>query len=158
MKPKTWSAVVICTTVLALLAGPAWCGEEKGGGTVTYGPAEVENQSLPDGSMIQRSHIKGIVLSSDASSAMHLVAQDCFGTTLVSPSGVATGNGYCDAVDGDGDRYWIWWHNGPRGNTWGFMGGTGKFEDVEGGGTTEQLAQMADGRVAITCEGTWTRK
>jgi hypothetical protein len=144
--------------VMAGIALPAAAGEESGAGTVTYGPANVENTQLPDGSLMQRSHIKGIVLCDDTDNFMHLVAQDCFGTTLVSPSGEATGNGYCDAVDGDGDRYWIWWHNSPKGNKWGFMGGTGKFDGVKGGGTTTPLAQMADGRTAITWEGTWSSK
>lgn len=49
-------------------------------------------------------------------------------------------------------------HNGPDGNTWGFTGGTGKYEGITGGGTTTTLAQMADGRTAITWDGTWTMK
>lgn len=158
MKMRIWATAAICGMILGTFSAPAWSGEESGGGTATYAPAAIETMQLADGGMIQRSHIKGIVLSNNTSNAMHLVAQDCFGTTLVSAAGEATGNGYCDAVDGDGDRYWLWWHNSPKANKWGFMGGTGKFEGVKGGGTTTQLAQMADGRSAITWEGTWTMK
>jgi hypothetical protein len=38
------------------------------------------------------------------------------------------------------------------------MGGTGKYEGITGGGTTTPLAQMADGRTAITWDGHWTMK
>jgi hypothetical protein len=158
MKSNTWAAVAICAMIFTFLAAPATAGDEKGSGTVTYGPAEVENAWLPDGSMLQRSHIKGIVLADDPSNSIHLASQDCFGTTVIAEGGAAVGNGYCDAVDADGDRWWIWWHNGSDGNTWGFMGGTGKYEGITGGGTTKSLAQMADGRAAITWDGHWTMK
>jgi hypothetical protein len=158
MKTKTCFVIAICAMVFGSLVTPAEAGEEHGSGTVTYAPAEVENTQLPDGGMIQRSHIMGIVLADDASNSIHLASQDCFGTTVVPDGGTAIGNGYCDAVDANGDRWWIWWHNGPDSNTWGFMGGTGKYEGITGGGTTESLAQMADGRAAITWDGHWTMK
>ncbi len=144
--------------ILGSLAAPAMAGEEKGGGTVTYAPAEVSNTQLPDGGMMQRSHIMGIVLADDASNSIHLASQDCFGTTVIAADGSANGHGYCDAVDADGDRWWIWWNNTPEGNKWGFIGGTGKYEGITGGGTTEALAQMADGRTAITWDGHWIMK
>lgn len=156
MRKNYWVAVTICGLVIGSLAAPVWSGEEKGSGTVTYAPAEVDNQSLADGSMIQRSHIMGIVLADDPSNSIHLASQDCFGTTLISADGSAHGHGYCDAVDADGDRWWIWWNNTPESNRWGFIGGTGKYEGIKGGGTTTALAQMADGRTAVTWEGSWT--
>jgi len=158
MKMRTWVMVVICGLLIGSLAAPAEAGEEKGSGTVTYAPAAVETVQLPDGGMMQRSHIMGIVLADDPSNSIHLASQDCFGTTVIAADGTAIANGYCDAVNANGDRWWIWWHNGPEGNTWGFMGGTGKFGGIKGGGTTTPLAQMADGRVAITWDGSWTIK
>jgi hypothetical protein len=77
---------------------------------------------------------------------------------LISADGSTDGHGYCDAVDADGDRWWIWWNNTPESNRWGFIGGTGKYEGIKGGGTTTPLAQMADGRAAITWNGSWTMK
>ena len=77
---------------------------------------------------------------------------------MIAADGSTNGHGYCDAVDADGDRWWIWWNNTPESNKWGFIGGTGKYEGITGGGTTESLAQMADGRAAITWDGHWTMK
>lgn len=66
MKTKTWSFVAIGVLIISALAAPADSGEEKGSGTVTYGPASVDNQTLSDGSTMQRSHIKAIVLANGA--------------------------------------------------------------------------------------------
>ena len=158
MKTRAWMTVLICGVVFGSLGAPAEAGEESGSGTVTYAPAAVDNTQLPDGGMMQRSHIMGIVLADDPSNSIHLASQDCFGTTLIAADGTANGHGYCDAVDTDGDRWWIWWNNTPESNKWGFIGGTGKYEGIKGGGTTTPLAQMADGRSAITWNGHWTMK
>jgi len=158
MKTRAWITIAICGLIVGSLATPAGAGEERGGGTVTYAPAAVDTVQTADGGMVQRSHIMGIVLADDPSNSIHLASQDCFGTTVIAADGTAIANGYCDAVNAKGDRWWIWWHNGPEGNTWGFMGGTGKFGGIKGGGTTTPLAQMADGRVAITWDGSWTIK
>ena len=158
MQMRIPAMIASCGLMIGSFAAPATAGEETGSGTVTYAPAEVDTVEMADGTVVQRSHIMGIVLADDQSVSIHLASQDCFGTTVITPDGTATGNGYCDAVDADGDRWWIWWHNGADSNTWGFMGGTGKYTGIKGGGTTEPLAQMADGRTAITWNGSWTMK
>ena len=158
MKKRAWMTVAICGLIIGSLAAPAEAGEETGSGTVTYAPAAVDTVQLADGSMVQRSHIMGIVLANDPSNSIHLASQDCFGTTVIAADGTAIANGYCDAVDADGDRWWISWHNGPDANTWAFTGGTGKYEGIKGGGTTTALAQTADGRSAIIWNGSWTMK
>jgi hypothetical protein len=158
MSSRNWTIGTICILAIAAFTAPAQAGEEKGSGTVTYAPAKVTTEKLTDGSMMQRSHIMGIVLADDPSNSIHLASQDCFGTTLIAADGSANGHGYCDAVDADGDRWWIWWNNTPESNRWGFIGGTGKYEGIKGGGTTAPLTQMADGRTAITWNGTWTMK
>ncbi len=159
MKMKRLATIAIFGLMIGgLAAAPATAGEETSSGTVTYVPVDMEMMEMPDGSMMQRSHIKGIVLANDSSSSIHLASQDCFGTTVIAADGTATGNGYCDGVDADGDLWWIWWHNSPEKNIWGFMGGTGKFMGVKGEGTTTPMVQMADGRTAISWNGTWTMK
>lgn len=158
MKMKALVTIAICGLMIGVLAAPATAGEETGSGTVTYAPAEVDTMQMADGSMVQRSHVMGIVLANDPSNSIHLASQDCFGTTVITADGTANGNGYCDAVDADGDRWWIWWHQGPDSDTWGFMGGTGKYMGIKGGGTSTPLVQMADGRSAIVWNGTWTMK
>ena len=67
MKTRTWTALAICGIVFGFLAAPAEAGEEKGSGTVTYAPAAVDTVQLAAGSMVQRSHIMGIVLANDPS-------------------------------------------------------------------------------------------
>jgi len=158
MKMRAFLTIAMCTLIIGSLAAPASAGEEKGSGTATYAPAAVDTVQTADGGMVQRSHIMGIVLADDPSNSLHLASQDCFGTTVISADGTAIANGSCDAVDAASDRWWIWWHNGPDANTWGFMGGTGKYEGIKGGGTTTPLAQMADGRTAITWDGHWIMK
>jgi hypothetical protein len=46
MESKTWLAIAICAAIFSSFAAPAWSGEEQGSGTVTYGPAEVDNRTL----------------------------------------------------------------------------------------------------------------
>jgi hypothetical protein len=127
-----------------------------GSGTVTYIPASMENVERPDGTIFQRSHLKGVVVATDAAVPFHLSNQDCVGGNIIGADGaLLDGHGYCDGVDADGDVWWIWWHNSVDENVWGFMGGTGKYEGIEGGGTTQVQSQSADGRMVITWEGTW---
>ncbi len=144
-------------TLLSLvLLSSAQAAEVKGNGSVTYVPVASESSQLPNGSTVQRTHLKGIVLADDASVPLHLASQDCSGTTVVAADGSPpVANGYCDGLDQDGDVWWLWWHNGSDGNTWGFIGGTGKFAGIEGGGTTTLEVEWPDGRFTILWEGTW---
>ena len=156
MKMKTLGMMALCALIVGAVAAPATAGEETASGTVTYVPITMETMEMADGSMMQRSHIRGIVLVDDASSSIHLSSQDCFGTTVVAADGSATANGYCDAIDADGDLWWIWWHNSPDKNVWGFMGGTGKFMGVKGEGTSTPIVQKADGSSVVAWNGAWT--
>jgi len=156
MKMKTLGMMALCALIVGAVAAPATAGEETASGTVTYVPITMETMEMADGTMMQRSHIRGIVLVDGASGSIHLSSQDCFGTTVVAADGSATANGYCDAIDADGDLWWIWWHNSPDKNVWGFMGGTGKFMGVKGEGTTTPIVQKADGSSVIAWNGAWT--
>lgn len=133
--------------------------QRTGSGTATYVPATLETIDLPDGSKLQRSHLKGVVIAADATVPFHMSPQDCVGSNRISATGqVLGGSGYCDGMDRDGHVWWIWWKNAPSGNTWGFMGGTGKYDGIEGGGTTEPQYQGADGRLVINWTGRWRMK
>ncbi len=131
----------------------------RGSGTVTYVPDAMEMVELSDGTMLQRSYLRGVVLASDPSVPFHLSAQDCPGSSIVSAEGqVISGYGYCEGTDRDGDMWWIWWKNSPTENTWGFMGGRGKYAGIEGGGTTAVQSQYPDGRLVISWNGSWRMK
>ena len=43
-----------------------------------------------------------------------------------------------------------------RYRTWGFLGGTGKFAGVTGGGATAVIGGTPDGRVVVRWQGSWT--
>ena len=119
-----------------------------------------ETFELPDGQPAMRTHQRGTVLAEDESSSIHLSSQDCFGTMLLNADGsAAPGYGYCDGIDRDGDMWTIWWKNETgEGSVWGYLGGTGKYVGVEGGGTTQNVLRSPDGRMVITWKGKWTLK
>ena len=151
-------AISFALLIAALVAAPSAVaqGESKGDGTVTYVPTRTEAVEQPDGTMLQHSVLRGVVLANDPSVPFHLSPQDCPGTNLIGADGTPIrGHGYCVGVDRDGDVWWIWWLLSPDKNTWGFLGGTGKYVGIEGGGTTETLAQTPDGTLVISWEGTW---
>ncbi len=62
----------------------------------------------------------------------------------------------CGGVDADGDVWTIWYGGDEDGGDWGYMGGTGKFEGIKGGGTFSAESQWSDGRGINSWEGTYT--
>jgi hypothetical protein len=139
--------------------GTAQAQSMSGGGTVTYIPAHQEKMELADGTLMVRQMMKGVVVAEDASVPFHMSPQDCMGSNIIGGDGMLiAGYGHCRGMDADGDVWFIWYKNSPEGNHWGFMGGRGKYEGIEGGGTTVANPPTADGRLVITWEGTWTMK
>lgn len=150
----------VATLALAgLLTPAAVAGETTARGTVTYIGKPLDATALGGNGVVSRVHMKGVVIADDANSPLHLSSQDCYGSTVVDGTGEPKGGaGSCDGVDRDGDVWWIWWRNAPDSRTWGFIGGTGKWQGVTGGGTTGVLAAMPDGRTTISWLGKWTMK
>jgi hypothetical protein len=64
---------------------------------------------------------------------------ECRGVTNVSKAGVDY-NSRCTFVDADGDRVVGATTGQAKGWTWKFLGGTGKWAGIEGGGTGKPLA------------------
>ena len=54
--------------------------------------------------------------------------------------------------------WWLWYHNRGDDRQWGAIAGTGKYDGVTGSGVTAELAATADGRLAISWQGTLTLK
>jgi len=158
MSKKGLYASSVCMLLAAAVATPSSAAEVKAAGSATY--ITVSSESTPHGEMtLEREHSKTVILADDPNAPIHLSTQDCSGTNLIGADGVPiVASGYCDGADKDGDIWWIWFHNSAAGNKWGFLGGTGKFEGVTGGGTTEQQVFMPDGRLVIRWEGTWEMK
>lgn len=126
----------LLTMAISMMAGLAFAGRadaqpSSASGTAVYVPLSTETVDLPDGRTLTRVRFSGYVLSDDATNPFRDTSQKCMGTAIGDVM-----NGYCDAMDADGDMYWFSWHNGPDGNTWRLIGGTGKFADMSGGGTS----------------------
>ena len=131
----------------------------KGSGRVSYVPHASETFELPDGTAGQRLHLKGVVTANEPTNSIHFSTQDCFGTYLMNSDGtISSASGYCDGIDRDGHIWWIWWKGDQAGSSWGFLGGTGKYDGVEGGGTTKTELLSPDGRLVDSWEGSWKMK
>lgn len=133
--------------------------EGSGEGTVTYIPAVMETSDRADGTMLQFAHMQGLVTATDTAIPFHMSSQDCVGANVATAEGMLVqGHGACYGVDTEGDVWWIWYSNNPDGGTWGFLGGTGKYEGIEGGGTTQSNLPTAEGRLHVAWQGTWQMK
>lgn len=133
--------------------------EMSASGYAIYVPHSESAVELADGSSAVEQTSNGYVLADDTESPFHLVAQDCSGTNLVGADGVLQhSSGYCSGRDQDDDMYWLSYWNTPDAGKWTLIGGTGKFEGVTGGGTSQPLAADADGTFAIRWDGTWTMR
>lgn len=161
MTRKGLFTLVTFAVLLCVVAAPAAARKVTGEGHATYAQTGSEEYALPDGRSTQRAKLSGFVMATDPNNPLHNNHQTCTGTTIVAADGTATvGNGYCDAVDADGDVWWLWWTAdwSNATGTWGFLGGTGKFAGVEGGGTTTVTTQWPDGSLTINWKGTWEMK
>lgn len=143
--------------LLTVLLLPLTAYADKGEGQAFYEPTVLETVELEDGRMISRVSVSGFVTASDESNPLHMVNQRCSGTNILAAGqSEPTAYGYCEGIDRDGDMFFISWANGPDGNTWQLLGGTGRFAGISGGGTTETIFTWADGKYVINWEGTWT--
>ena len=156
---RTWIfATFAALTVLAAFQIPDAFGQatisDKGEYAFT---TSLETVSLPGGQTLQRTVQDGFVLADNPDSPLHQSATTCTGGTVVSASGQpGIGYGHCDAIDMDGDVWTLWFRNDGRGGPWGLINGTGKFQDIEGGGTWTQGPQWPDGRGINNWEGSYT--
>ena len=126
-------------------------------GSATYIQNWGETVMLDDGGRLERLHLKTILHDDNADSAINMNTQDCTGTAIYDADGSFVMNsGHCQATDLDGDHWSMWYHHTPEGNTWGVIGGTGKFAGLAGGGTTVIETVHGDGRLFLTYEGTVT--
>jgi hypothetical protein len=154
MKAKIAAAAALA----ACLAAPHLAAAEEGSGTVTYVSMGKEVTELANGETIIRSHSKGIILADETELPFHLASQDCRGATVIGADDQPVSDmGSCDSVDQDGDIWWLWYRNDSSGRVWKVIGGTGKYERMTGGGSTDLLVSYPDGRSTISWQGTWER-
>jgi hypothetical protein len=146
------------TAVLFLaLASGSQAQERSDSGDFSFVTASSEEMPLGDGQALTRVIQSGMVFADDPASLLDRSATTCSGSMVMDASGRATVvSGHCDAVDGDGDVWTLWYSGNQDGGDWGYMGGTGKFEGIEGGGTFSAEVQWGDGRGINSWEGTYT--
>lgn len=153
---------LILTTVLGCLvltALPTSAGELSGSGKNMFMPKVLSSMELADGTVASRILFKGFMTDDTEGSPLAAASMQCAGTAINDKDGAPiSGGGTCDSVDADGDIAMYWWRSKGMEGKWGFLGGTGKWKGVEGGGTYKQTYQWLDGKVGNTWQGTWTMK
>jgi hypothetical protein len=156
-------SLVAATVVVLLCLGTASTAARgdtvKGNGHSVFVPQTTESYQLPDGRTVERNFNAGFLVASQPDNPLNLNTHKCTGTTVISADGKSqVGGGHCVSVDSDGDFSWLWWRGDQAGGTWGYLGGTGKFDGVKGGGTWKSGQTWADGQYINTYEGTWEMK
>jgi hypothetical protein len=153
MKSKRLLSLVLIVGLASVACGAVARAEgTRGSGQVVYVEHRSEELELPNGERGFRTHNKGVVTAEQPETPFHMSTQDCVGTTILSADGeIASSGGYCDGIDRQGDVWLISWYDGY----WTFLGGTGKYARIQGGGTTRQGPAMAGGRSVVFWEGEW---
>jgi hypothetical protein len=141
--------LLVSSLVLSFAAVPAQAAVIKISGKVPLTVVYHDETKLPDGSVVSRDYLKGTIEAGDSSATFDGALQDCFGAIVFAPGGedIVEGHGYCDAVDEDGDVWWLSWTSDESGQSrWTITGGTGKYAGIEG--TGETIFTMEDFNVA----------
>jgi hypothetical protein len=148
-------------TFAGLLAGPAALQAEtvETSGSATYIVTDNQVTTHANGTVTIVQTSKTILDCDDESVGFHKAAQTAVGTTVQDADGnVLSSVGYAHAVDADGDVMYIYWRGTGDGSEWSFVSGTGKYEGIQGGGTSEVLVALEDGSQMIRWHGKWTQK
>lgn len=152
---KALKVVTVSAFAIVVPWASAMADEVTVSGSATYIQNWGETVMLNDGGRLERIHLKTIIHDDNDDSPINMNTQDCTGTAIYDAGGAFVMNsGHCQATDLDGDHWSMWYHHTPNGNTWGVIGGTGKFAGLTGGGTTVVETAHADGRIFLTYEGT----
>ncbi|MEX0332288.1 MAG: hypothetical protein AB3N64_12780 [Puniceicoccaceae bacterium] len=131
--------------------------ETSGSATYIVTDNQVTTHANGTTTIVQTS--KTIIECDDESVSFHKAPQTAIGTIVQDAEGNVIANmGYCYAVDADGDVMYLNWRMVGNGSEWSFVSGTGKYENIEGGGTSEVLALMEDGSQMIRWHGKWTQE
>ena len=148
---------VICCVLLITTSIRAETIELEGAST--WNPVSTDSVELADGRTLTRQVLRGTAIANDPDTPLSRASQDCMFTTVTSADGNSfSSGGYCDGVDAEGDVYWAVGTATEKGGTWKYVGGTGKFEGLEGGGTYQIVLAWPDGKVMATWDGTATLK
>ena len=155
---------ISCTLVFAMLLFTTQTILAQSGsvaGHVSYHELYSTSTNGDKGTVIQQAINVGTIVSQNAKSPFHLSKQTCSGTNILNAQGQPLeAAGSCDVIDAEGDICWMTYHNKPNGeNVWEIVGGTGKYQNMSGGGTTTPISMSPDGKMlTITYEGSFKMK
>lgn len=151
-----WIALIAVGSLTAL-AGDS----SSGSGHFTNHISNVQVTEMPDGSMVQMMHYSNMSLADDPKHPSFNTANECVGELRINAAGVvSSGAGSCFAKAVDGHGFSYWWQVEKAGTadcpnlcgTWGYFGGYGRFEGLQGQGSWKVTASF-EGTGDI---GTWT--
>lgn len=130
------------TLILAAgIAAPLACAAQ--GGTYDLKLCNTSEATVIDsagGTTIFATHARGLSDSMTPGGEFDNQTYECRSVANASKSGVEF-TGRCTFVDMDGHKALGAVSGNPKGWTWKFLSGTGKYEGIEGGGTTKPLKQ-----------------
>jgi hypothetical protein len=160
MSKRKVATVGIVLVGLALVAPALSAQEVKASGSNMFVPKIVETFTLTDGTTVNRMTFSGFMTADDPANPLRQASMTCTGTAVVAKDGTPVRSaGTCDSVDAQGDVAFYWWRaDSKNGGRWGFLGGTGKWATIEGGGTYEPTPGWKDGRQGNNWKGTWKSK
>lgn len=152
MKRYYLTAAVVCT----FSAGSALsCTELEQAGTGT-GTSTSSVTQIADGFMVmQISSTYDTVEMEDASHPMHGASGPCIGAVEID-DGIVDGAGICTFTDAAGNKVVLHWDaeemedSGALAGTWHLSGGTGPWENTEGGGDFSSLTDPETGKFVNT--------
>jgi hypothetical protein len=141
---------------LLLCAIPVLSHEGIVRGTITFVGNHIESRGIAGENSLGQDRMKGVIIADDATSELHLADVDCFSSSIVDKDGVPGDSaGYCAGIDKDGDVFFLWNRSTGIERRWGFFGGTGKFEKINGGGTTEYVSGEPAERLVVKWAGVY---
>ncbi|UCF38368.1 MAG: hypothetical protein JSU96_05830 [Acidobacteriota bacterium] len=147
--------VLAFVTILGLSSTGIVLGEEIAiKGHSVYTLEESERIEQDDGTVLVHETSRGFAVPETEP----VQNEDCWGTRLMKSENNWTGGGFCVGVNTEGDMYWVWWKGNQDGETWGYLGGTGRFEGRSGGGDSRMIRTWADGKAAYSWDGTYEKK
>ena len=135
--------IIIFMLFLLVTAGNVFSEEmakEGTGGGRSFASGTWKGYPLEEGTLFTAWEQKGVGLSEDSKSPFHNMSQNCAGVQLWN-KGIGTTFGYCIGLAPDGDKtlFEVKQENlkpgpGLKKGTYKYIGGTGKFAGIEGGG------------------------
>jgi len=140
----------------AASAQPVGTKQEIGRGFSAYSTTKTDTVPLEGDQALLHTHDWGLFFTDDPASLLNQSRYDCFGTHLINSEGESLGGrGYCAGIAANGDLWWNRWTGTLTGGDWVFVGGTGKFAFISGGGQWSSAAGFALEETVTVWEGRW---